>query len=215
MKIAGRLFHVRPPLARHDQRYRWNGDTKLSRQHRIVNALCRKVANLAYILLRQLWPTVIVGTVAASLAIHIAHVIRFRTRVEMIGIRAKPVVARVNYAFALPKRSIVQLVTEAMGVNNLPANAHHPVAITKCALPLPAIGERASIKILPEAVRWGWVARIARGMILHVNSPFATLTTPEDGSTHRSGNSIGFYPSILPHLNECFHVSRLTVEVSP
>lgn len=31
------------------------------------------------------------------------------------------------------------------------------------------------------------------GMLLHVNSPFMTLTTPRDDSSHRLGNSIGCY----------------------
>lgn len=35
-----------------------------------------------------------------------------------------------------------------------------------------------------------------RGMILHVNSPFLTLTTPQDGSTHRCGNYLPV--SIIP-----------------
>ena len=33
--------------------------------------------------------------------------------------------------------------------------------------------------------------RVTRGMLCHVNSPFATLTTPRDDSTHRRGNFIG------------------------
>lgn len=40
------------------------------------------------------------------------------------------------------------------------------------------------------------VRDFVRGMILHVNSPFLTLTTPQDGSTHRCGNYIP--ASIIP-----------------
>jgi hypothetical protein len=36
-----------------------------------------------------------------------------------------------------------------------------------------------------------FVGGVVRGMILHVNSPFSTLTMPRDDSTHRRGNSIG------------------------
>lgn len=35
---------------------------------------------------------------------------------------------------------------------------------------------------------WGLEMGRDWGMILHVNSPFTTLTTPQDGSTHRCGN---------------------------
>jgi hypothetical protein len=33
-----------------------------------------------------------------------------------------------------------------------------------------------------------FVGSVVRGMILHVNSPFSTLTTPRDDSSHRRGN---------------------------
>lgn len=43
---------------------------------------------------------------------------------------------------------------------------------------------------------WDFVGGFVRGMILHVNSPFLTLTTPRDGSTHRRGNYLP--ASIIP-----------------
>jgi hypothetical protein len=52
--------------------------------------------------------------------------------------------------------------------------------------------------------------RVARGMIAHVNSPFTTLTTPRDDSSHRRGNFIGL---LLDHSSTFGRVAQSGVTV--
>lgn len=56
-----------------------------------------------------------------------------------------------------------------------------------------SLGNRGLLTATAVAIT---VGNVVRGMILHVNSPFSTLTTPQDDSTHRCGNSLP--ASIIP-----------------
>lgn len=66
--------------------------------------------------------------------------------------------------------------------------------------------ERLTTTTLTQRGKMKFELREARGMILHVNSPFVTLTTPQDGSTHRCGK---FMPLFLPYFTTFERVQQL------
>lgn len=71
-------------------------------------------------------------------------------------------------------------------------NVQSPISLVPIggAMPKPAISERPNYGIEPKSFFECFSDVAARVMLLHVNSPFVTLTMPPDDSTRRGGNFI-------------------------
>lgn len=205
---------MRPSLTSHNQGNHGNASAKLFGNGGILDALCGKYANLAHVIGIQLSHPCISSRfdIAASLCVHVPRVITLRACKEMVRVAALAVVTSVEGAIAIGKRAVMQLVAKAVGVDDLFVNPHHAVSITKRALPLPTVGEQASVKMFPESV--GGCNRGARGMILHSKSPARLAHATGRFAVVAVAILFRFSSFILPHLNEYSHVRHLTMEVS-
>lgn len=154
-----------PSLVSHNQRYSRYGNAKSLGKGRIFDALRRECAYGANLLLGELWRTTscVARCIAATFGIHIAHVVAFCAREQVIGVATSPVgyvswrvihVAFVERVHAVGKRAMMQLVTKAMGIDDLVFDVQYAVAITSSALPVPTFIPSALIDHRPEALFW-------------------------------------------------------------